>query len=69
MREALQFCLAVALEDSGKATLVNTAQIEGRTHYSYQTVAGNVFTMIRPDIDAEIEKMMQAELVGMVEEG
>ena len=68
VREAFQFCLAVALEESGKAKLLNTSQVEGRTHYSYKTIAGDVFTVVRPDIDAGMEKAVRAELAGILEE-
>ena len=36
VREAFHFCLAMALEESGKAKLLNTAHVDGRTHYSYR---------------------------------
>jgi len=68
VREAFHFLLAVALEESGKATLINIARVEGRTHYSYRTVAGDVFTVIRPNIDAEMERAVRHELVGILEE-
>ena len=51
VREAFHFSLAVALEESGKAKLINAAQPEGRTHHSYGTVAGDVFMEARPEID------------------
>ena len=69
VREAFQFCLAVALEESGKAKSINIAQVEGRTHYSYRGVVGDVFVAVRPDIDAEVEKAIRQELVGILEEG
>lgn len=68
VREAFLFLLAVAMEEDGKATPINTAQVDGRTHYSYQTVAGDVFTVVRPEIDAETEKAVRVELVGVLEE-
>ena len=68
VREAFHFCLAVALEESGKAKLINTAQVDGRTYYSYKTIAGDVFTVVRPDIDAGVEKAIRRELVGILEE-
>ena len=42
VREAFHFLLAVAMEEDSKATLINTAQVEGRTHYSYRSTAGDV---------------------------
>ena len=58
----------MAMEEDGKATLLNTAQVDGRTHYSYRTVAGDVFTVVWPDIDPEMEKAVRAMLVEVMEE-
>jgi len=60
VREALHFLLAVALEESGKARLLNISQIEGRVHYSYQTIVGDVFTVVRPEMDHEKEEELRA---------
>ena len=35
----------------------------------FQSVDGDVFVVVRPDIDAEVEKAIRAELVGILEEG
>jgi hypothetical protein len=35
VREVFHFMLAVAMEESRKATLLNTSHVEGRTWYSY----------------------------------
>ena len=67
VREAFQFCLAVALEESGKAKSINIAQVEGRTHYSYRSVVGGVFVVVRPENGAEVEKAIRQELVGILE--
>ena len=56
VREVVHLILAVALEKSGKARMANTFQGEGRVHYAYETVAGDVFTLVRPEIDAEKEE-------------
>jgi hypothetical protein len=61
VREVFQFMLAVAMEESGKAELINTSQVEGRTWYSYQTVAGDVFSVVRPEIGAESGKDILSE--------
>ena len=49
--------------------MVNTFQGEGRVHYAYETVADDVFTVVRPEIDRETEKAVRQELVGILEEG
>ena len=68
VREAFQFCLAVAMEERGKSKLLNTAHVDGRVYYSYQTIAGDVFSVPRPEIDAEMEKTLRHELLRIVEE-
>ena len=56
VRQAFQFCLAVAMEEEGATKLINTAQVDGRTWYSYETVAGEIFSVVRPEIGAEAER-------------
>jgi hypothetical protein len=68
VREALQFCMAVAMEERGGARLVNTAQVDGRTYYSYETVAGDVFSLVRPEMGAEAERAVREWLVKWMEE-
>jgi hypothetical protein len=68
VREAFHFCLAVLLEESGKATLLNTSQVDGRTHYSYHTVAGDIFTVVRPEIDAQTERAVRELVMQILEE-
>ena len=65
-RQAFQFCLAVAMEEEGAAKLINTAQVDGQTWYSYETVAGDVFSVVRPEIGAEAE--VREWVVRLVEE-
>ena len=52
----------------GKAKSINTSQVEGRMHYSYRSVAGDVFVVVRPETHAEEEKAIRQELVEMLEE-
>ena len=63
VRQAFQFCIAVAMEEEGAARLVNTAQVDGRTWYSYETVAGEVFSVVRPEIGAEAEREVREWMV------
>lgn len=69
VREVFQFLIAIALAESGKAELINVAQVDERVHYSYRTITGDVFSVVRPEIDAEMEKAVRRELVGILEEG
>jgi hypothetical protein len=68
VREVFHFMLAVAMEESGKAKLLNTAQVDGRTWYSYESAAGDVFSVVRPEIGAELEREMREVLEGILEE-
>ena len=67
VRQAFQFCLAVAMEEEGAARLVNTTQVDGRTWYSYETVAGEVFSVVRPEIGVE-EERVRGSLAGLERE-
>jgi hypothetical protein len=70
VREVFHFMLAVAMQESAIARLVNASQIDGRTWYSYEGASGDVFSVVRPEIDAELERMMREALEGvLVEEG
>jgi len=66
--EALHSLLAVAQEMSGRARLLNISQIEGRIHYSYLTIVGDLFTVVRPDIDAEMETQVRASVAAILGE-
>jgi len=68
VRQVFQFCLAVAMEKNRSAKLANTAQVDGRTWYSYQAATGEVFSVVRPEMDAEAERKLRKSLVGLMEE-
>ena len=55
------------MEEEGAAKLVNTAQVDGRTWYSYETVAGEVFSVVRPEIGVE-EERVRGSLAGLERE-
>lgn len=56
------------MEENGAARLVNTAQVEGRTWYRYESEAGDVSSVVRPEIGAETEKEVREWLVRLMEE-
>lgn len=60
--------LAATMEESGIAKLINTAQIHGRTWYSYESASGEVCSVARPEIGAELEKEMREALEGILVE-
>lgn len=61
VQEVFQFMLAVAMEESGMTELINTAHLGGRTWYSYESAAGDVFSVVRPEIDAELQSDAPSE--------
>jgi hypothetical protein len=55
------------MEEDGRARLVNTAQVDRRTWYSYEAVTGEVFSVVRPEIDGETEREVREWVVGLME--
>jgi hypothetical protein len=68
VRQAFQFCIAVAMEENGRGRLVNTSEVDGQTWYSYESLAGEVLSVVRPQIDAETEREVREWLVGLIED-
>jgi len=60
--------LAVVTEESGSLELTNTVQIDGRTWHSYKSASGDVCSVVRPEIDAELEREMREALEGILVE-
>ena len=60
--------LCISGGESGKAELINIAQVDERVHYSYRTTAEDVFTVVRPNVDVEIEKALRTMLEVILEE-
>jgi len=48
--------MALAMEEDGRARLVNMAQVDERTWCSCWSVAGDVFSVVRPEIGAGAER-------------
>jgi hypothetical protein len=55
------------VEKRSGARLPNTAHAVGRTYYSYETVAGDVFSAVRPGMGAEGERAVREWLVKLME--
>jgi hypothetical protein len=68
VQEVFQFMLAVAMEESGIAELQNASHVDGRTRYSYKSAAGDVCSVVRPEIDPELEEEMREALEGILVE-
>jgi hypothetical protein len=61
--------LAVAMEESGIAELINTAQVDRRTWYCYESAAGDAYSVARPEIVAELENEARQALAGILGQG
>ena len=61
VQEAFQFLLATAMHEAGKFELVNVAEVDGRWHYTFKG-AGEVFSVVRPEMSKEMERMVREEV-------
>jgi len=55
------------MEEDGRARLMSTAQVDGRTWYSYEALSGEVFSVVRPEIDGETESGVREWVVRLME--
>ena len=62
-QEAFQFLLATAMQEAGKLELLNVADVDGRWHYTFSG-AGEVFSVVRPEMSKEMERKVQEEVKG-----
>ena len=53
--------LAIAMQEAGKFELLNVVEVDGRWHYTYKG-AGEVFSVVRPEMDKEMERQVRAML-------
>jgi hypothetical protein len=60
--------LPVAIEESGKAELISTVRIDGRTWHTYDIASGDVCPFVRPGISPELEKETREALEGILVE-
>jgi hypothetical protein len=58
--------LAVAMEESGIAELVNTAQINGRTWYSFESASADVCSVVGSQIGRGLERAKREVLEGIL---
>ena len=54
--------MAMAMLEVGKLKLLSVTQLNGETHYTLQSSAGDVFPIIRPDLSKEQEQGIRAQL-------
>ncbi len=61
-RELFQYAFALLAVEDGKAQIVGRPWIEQREHITFQTIAGEVFTLAKPAVaESELERI--AEIV------
>jgi hypothetical protein len=57
-----QYCLAMLMVEAGKARLTETQPSEAGTMCTFETVAGDVFTLLKPQLSEADEAAIRAEL-------
>jgi len=62
VQEAFQFCLAIAMQEAGKLELIGVTRVGDRIHYAFRSIAGDVFSIVRPEITKEVERGLRGEL-------
>lgn len=63
-----RYCLSMAMVEAGKAKLVKTQPGEGGSMCTFETVAGDVFTVLKPPMDEETEATMMETLREILEQ-
>ena len=53
MRELFQYALASLPLESGRAEVIETRAIDAREHLTVRTVAGEIFSVVKPDVSEE----------------
>ena len=61
IQQAFQFLLATAMHEAGKFELMNVAEVDGRWHYTFSG-ADEVFSVVRPEMSKEMERVMREEV-------
>jgi len=68
VQEAFQFLLATAMHEAGKFELLNLAEVDGRWHYTFKSSAGEVFSVVRPEMDKQTERQVREMVREILEE-
>ena len=64
---AFQYCLSVLMVEAGKAKLINTEPGENGAMCTFQTAAGDVFSVIKPPMSIEQEAALIEQLRDIVD--
>jgi len=65
---AFQYCLALVMVEDGKAELIETLPTDNGAMCRFKTVAGEVFSVAKPPINAEQEAMIIQQLRDILDE-
>ena len=60
VQEAFRFLLATAMHEAVKFELLSAVEVDGSWHYTFSG-AGEVFGVVRPEMDKETERRVRAE--------
>jgi hypothetical protein len=63
-----RYCLAMAMVEAGKARLVKSEPSEEGSMCTFETVAGDTFTVLKPPMDARTEAAMMEALREILDE-
>ena len=56
------------MEEAGESEVIDTTHMDGHVYYSSETVAGDVFSVVRPEVDPDTEKALREWQLGLVED-
>ena len=68
VREAFRYCLALAMVEAGKARLVGQDPGEAGAVCTFETAAGERFSLARPAMSEEVEEEVKEMLRAILEE-
>ena len=68
VREAFRYCLALAMVEAGKACLVGQEPGEAGAVCTFETVAGEQFSLARPAMSKKVEAEVKEMLREILEE-
>jgi hypothetical protein len=66
VREMFRYALVLAMIDDEKARIAGTPIESDREYLTVQTIAGDVFEIVRPPISEELEAVLMSEVRSIV---
>ena len=68
VQTTFRYCLCLAMVESGEAELVETTPGEDGAMVTFKSIAGDVFTVLKPPIDEDIEALLVEQLREILDE-